>query len=328
MSTQLTKSSQVLVLQGNDHRRKGKMPVQLLDGRVVLSHPKGASLEVLLFGATVTSWKAGSHRDPQPSERLFLSSKAVLDGSKPVRGGIPIVFPCFGPPVHPEHSRLPQHGFARSELWKFDSVVMDNDAGVSVRLTLEPTPEIAAKYNRPFHLAYVLTLAEHQLSAALHVTNTSTSADFPTDNLEFQALFHTYILAPAGQVLISPLQNVRYYDKTAAAEEDRNLARVESRLGVDVLKFTDSVYEDAPQKYDVTWPGGGLEIKTNALKDVVIWNPQRDAGSRMADMEHAGWERFVCVEPGYVRGFAKAEPGKTWIGQQVLSVIQEERRIT
>ncbi|KAI6047629.1 galactose mutarotase-like domain-containing protein [Pisolithus marmoratus] len=257
------------------------MPVQLLtDGRVVLSHPKGASLELLLFGATITSWKAGSQRSPEPTERLFLSSRAVLDGSKPVRGGIPIVFPCFGPPVHPEHTRLPQHGFARNELWKFDSIVMDNDAGVSVRLILEPTPTIAAKYDRP-------------------------------------ALFHNYILAPADQVLISTLQQ---------AEEDRNLAKVESRLGVDVHKFTDSVYEDAPQKYDVTWPGGGLEIKTNALKDVVIWNPQRDAEGRMADMEHAGWERFACVEPGYVRGFAKVEPGKTWIGQQVLSVIQHERR--
>lgn len=293
------------------------MPVQLLDGRVVLSHPKGSSLELLLFGATVTSWKTGSQRNPEPTERLFLSSRAVLDGSKPVRGGIPIVFPCFGPPIHPEHSRLPQHGFARSEPWKFDSAVMDNDAGVSVRLTLEPTSSIAAKYDRPFHLAYVLTLAEHQLSTDLHVTNTSTSPD----NLEFQALFHNYILSPVDQVLISPLQNVRHYDKTAVTEEERNLAKVESRLGVDVRKFTDSIYEDAPQKYDVTWPGGGLEIKTNALKDVVIWNPQKDAGSRMADMEHAGWERFVCVEPGFVRGFVEVEPGKTWIGQQVLSVI-------
>lgn len=35
-------------------------------------------------------------------------------------------------------------------------------------------------------------------------------------------------------------------------------------------------------------------------------------------------ERYVCVEPGHVRGYIKLEPGKTWIGQQVLSVIQAE----
>lgn len=64
-----------------------------------------------------------------------MSSKAFLDGSKPVRGGIPVVFPCFGAPTHPEHSKLGQHGFARSEVWSLDSVVMDNEAGVSVRLS-------------------------------------------------------------------------------------------------------------------------------------------------------------------------------------------------
>lgn len=63
-----------------------------------------------------------------------MSSKAALDGSKPVRGGIPVVFPCFGAPTHPDHAKLPQHGFARSETWTFEGVVMDNEAGVSVRL--------------------------------------------------------------------------------------------------------------------------------------------------------------------------------------------------
>ena len=31
-------------------------------------------------------------------------------------------------------------------------------------------------------------------------------------------------------------------------------------------------------------------------------------------------ERFVCVEPGYVRGFKKLGPGEAWIGKQVLVV--------
>lgn len=31
--------------------------------------------------------------------------------------------------------KLAQHGFARNEVWKFDSIIMDNDEGVSVRLS-------------------------------------------------------------------------------------------------------------------------------------------------------------------------------------------------
>lgn len=57
-------------------------------GRVTAKLPTDESVEVLLHGATVISWK-----DASGTEKLWLSEKAVLDGSKPVRGGIPLVFP-------------------------------------------------------------------------------------------------------------------------------------------------------------------------------------------------------------------------------------------
>jgi len=239
-----------------------------------------------------------------------------LDGSKPVRGGIPVVFPCFGAPSHPEHMKLGQHGFARSETWVFDSIVMDNEAGVSVKLTLEPKAGITEKYERPFHLAYVITLAEHQLSTDLHVRNTALSTTAP---LEFQALLHNYIRAPSSDVLITPLQGLSYYDKTEASEELRAKPKVESRSAVDVKTYTDSVYEDAPGVYEIVSPTGKLEIRAKNFKDVVVWNPQAEAGSKIGDMETGGWEKYVCVEPGFVRGFVKLEAGKTWVGQQVLT---------
>ncbi len=58
--------------------------------RVTAKLGSGDSVEVLLYGATVISWKSGGR------ENLFLSDKTPLDGSKAVRGGIPLVFPvCF-----------------------------------------------------------------------------------------------------------------------------------------------------------------------------------------------------------------------------------------
>ena len=47
----------------------------------------GESAVILLYGGTVISWQAAGQ------ERLFLSEAAKLDGSKAVRGGIPLVFP-------------------------------------------------------------------------------------------------------------------------------------------------------------------------------------------------------------------------------------------
>ena len=58
------------------------------NSRVTASLPTGERVEILLYGATVISWKSASGK-----ENLFLSSKSHLDGSKAVRGGIPLVFP-------------------------------------------------------------------------------------------------------------------------------------------------------------------------------------------------------------------------------------------
>lgn len=62
--------------------------VDVHDNRVIAKLPTGESVEVLLFGATVISWKSANG-----TENLWLSKAAKLDGSKPVRGGIPVVFP-------------------------------------------------------------------------------------------------------------------------------------------------------------------------------------------------------------------------------------------
>lgn len=150
-------------------------------------------------------------------------------------------------------------------------------------IVLDPNPRIASIYAKSFHLAYVVTLAAHQLSTDLHVDNPST-----TEAIEFQALLHTYIRAPAEDVRVTPLQGLSYYDKTEADELARATPKIETRSEVDVKKFTDSVYENGPLAYKVTWPHGGLDVKARQFKDVVVWNPQEE-GRKIADMERDGW---------------------------------------
>jgi len=265
---------------------------------------QGASVEVLHYGATVISWKAGG------LERLFVSSKAILDGSKPVRGGIPVVFPCFGAGIHSEHMKLPQHGFARSEKWTFDGITRDNPIEVSVKFSectslvifcicfelissflllllleaLKPSTQIMTKYEPKFEISYTVTLFENQLGTDLTVYNPPDSIK----ELEFQALLHNYFRVPATSVRITPLQNAGYYDKTRANDEEKAIRRIESRAEVDVQRYTDFVYEDAHGVYTLTWPEGKIVIETKNLKDVVIWNPQEE-GNKIGDMEEGGW---------------------------------------
>ncbi len=97
-------------------------PTRSLTAHCTLSHhPAGqplltvdngyAKAEISLFGAHVLSYQ----RHDEPAS-IWLSDKAVLDGSKPIRGGIPLCWPWFGPaPARVgSGSGKPSHGFART----------------------------------------------------------------------------------------------------------------------------------------------------------------------------------------------------------------------
>jgi len=288
------------------------MPVAETNSMIVLSLANGSSAVIYKYGATVTSWKAPAAGNQTPvTERLFVSGKAILDGSKPIRGGIPIAFPFFGPPSKEEHKTMSQHGFARSELWTYDGVVMDNEAGVSVLFKLEPTEKIRSVFDYPFSLEYHVTLAVHQLTTRLVVHNKSTDKA-----LTHQALLHNYFACDASAVTVSPLKGLTLVDKTKNYAES-----VEEREEVDVKNYTDAVYKNAGHTFTLKYPGGGLHIHTTGFNDVVVWNPREEAGRAIGDMEEGGWEKYICVEPGMASYWNDIAPEKAWSGQQVLTTL-------
>ena len=74
---------------------------------VLIRSPCGlSSCAVYTFGAHVYSLHVLNE------ERLWLSSLSHMDGSAPIRGGIPIAFPQFA-----NQGPLPLHGFAREKIW-------------------------------------------------------------------------------------------------------------------------------------------------------------------------------------------------------------------
>lgn len=72
------------------------MTVSHSSDTTTLSLPN-SSVKIHHYGATILSWTVDG------KEQLFLSSKAVLNGTKAIRGGIPLVFPQFGPGVLTQH---------------------------------------------------------------------------------------------------------------------------------------------------------------------------------------------------------------------------------
>ena len=87
-------------------------------------------------------------------ETLFLNFvQAKLDGSKAIRGGIPVVFPNFGP-----WKLGPQHGFARISSWTVDQKGDD-----FVIFTLSDNDETRKMWDYKFELRYTVRISDNSL---------------------------------------------------------------------------------------------------------------------------------------------------------------------
>ncbi|KAL4902266.1 hypothetical protein BDW74DRAFT_186977 [Aspergillus multicolor] len=292
--------------------------ISLANNVVQATLPSGESVTVNLNGATVTSWKTASG-----TEKLWLSEAAVLDGSKPIRGGIPVVFPVFGPPPS-DHatSSLPQHGFARSSLWEFlgksssesagrtggdDTVKLD--FGLSAGLLGD---DFKSKWPYEFGLVYSVTLSPEGLGTSLQVRNQGEKS------FEFQVLLHTYFrVEDISQINVKNLQGKTYIDKVQNAS-----THTESNPTVQFSSETDRVYKDLDPSVPLVISTGDKElfsITREGLNDAVVWNPWIEKAKGMGDFSpDDGYKKMVCVEAGAVNGWQVLEAGESWEGGQFI----------
>ena len=134
---------------------------------------------------------------------LFLSQCSRFAENEPIRGGIPVIFPWFGP-----REGMAQHGFARTKNWDLKEFVPAADGSVSVRLALPDCPE--ASGFPPFTADYIVTVNE-SLTLQLIVTNKS-----KTEAFTFENCLHTYFeVGSISGVSIPGLQGAEYLDKVA-----------------------------------------------------------------------------------------------------------------
>ena len=119
---------------------------------VRVEHSSGAFLELVTFGAHILSFSTSSG---QPV--LFLSSKAALDGSKAIRGGLPIAFPQFA-----AQGPLPMHGFARTSTWTLDEI-----GNGTAQLSLVDNDGTRALWPHAFKLTLCIEFNDEHLSTTL-----------------------------------------------------------------------------------------------------------------------------------------------------------------
>ncbi|KAK9354128.1 galactose mutarotase-like domain-containing protein [Lipomyces doorenjongii] len=277
-----------------------RMPIEQRDKEVILTLPsdESTSVKVLLHGANILSWTIAG------KEQLWLSEGAVLDGSKAVRGGVPLVFPVFGKASSGPTSTLPQHGFARLSTWEFLGQVSASPLTVQFGLGPENVSEAFRKaWGFDFTLIYTIALGADTLETAMRVENTSKV------NWDFQILFHTYFRIPdVDKVEVNGLTGVSVKDKVSKSDYS------ESNTTVTVTSETDRVYEDVNNDVLIASAGKPLfHIYRKNVADVVVWNPWVNGSKNMGDFRpEDGYKSMLCVEAGSVSKWTTLSPGQTW----------------
>jgi glucose-6-phosphate 1-epimerase len=250
---------------------------------VLLRAPDGAEAIVTLYGAHLVSWKGADGR-----ERLFCSAASVLDGSKAIRGGVPVIFPQFG-----EQGTGLRHGFARVSDWHLlDSGVEDGEAIALFTLAEEDLkPEYARVWRHSFSLALRVGIKGNTLSMDLEVRNTG------EDPLPFAAALHTYYLVDdIGQVRVSGVGS----DEVSI---DGKVDQIYANVGGEMAIATGSLT---------------LQHRQAGFTDAVVWNPGAADAAALSDMEDEEYKRFVCVEPAVLKVVTLEEDG-VWRGGYKVS---------
>lgn len=284
------------------------MPATQTDREVILTHPtSNASVKILKFGANVLSWTING------KDQLWLSESSVLDGTKAVRGGIPLVFPVFGKATDGPTARLPQHGFARNHEWEFLGQLTTN----SVQFGLGPenlSQQARDQWGFDFTLLYTVTLEENKLVTALEVQN--------TDNKEwdFQVLFHTYFrIDDITKVQVTGLDGATVVDKIAKSEYVEKSLDSKVTIADNVDRVYQAVSSD-PVKVESLDSRVIFELTDrHNVPDMVVWNPWLEKANDMADFSPKdGYQNMICVETGSVAKWTSVKPGNKWVASQTL----------
>ena len=215
---------------------------------------------------------------------LYLSPRSPIAGPKPIRGGIPVCWPWFGP--HPSRLDLPAHGVARTATWALAGcAAIAESGGVSITLRRVFT---AADAGIP--LAAELTLeivVAATLSLSLSTRNTS-----PTPLVISEALHTYFAVGDIADVTIDGFDRASYLDKTDAGRRKQHIGPL--RLEGEV----DRLFDRSPGAAVLTdtWLRRRVHITKSGSGASVVWNPGPGKVTQFADLPAGDHRRFVCIE--------------------------------
>ena len=240
---------------------------------------KYADADICLYGAHVTHFKP--HRT---MDILWMSPESNFQEGSPIRGGIPICFPWFGP--HKTDSEKPMHGFARLMYWDVLEITTQKTGETLVRLQLCSSEKTKVYWNQEF-CAEITIIIGKKLSTTLKITNTSTEA------FEYSAALHSYFnLSSLENISIEGLQNTKFHDQL-----EQNDSIQESPV-LEILKAETRHYYDTEATCTINDSiyRRRISVAKAGSKITTIWNPGEETCIAIDDMPDDAFYTFVCVE--------------------------------
>lgn len=263
-----------------DFGRAGSIEFELshLGGPIARLSSRGSKVDVAIQGAQVLSWLH------QGRQQLWLSPVSQLGTSKPVRGGIPVCWPWFGP--HPEDGNKPAHGFVRTRNWTVVRTHCSADLGsVGITFAFATGPEHAALWPYEAQVLLTVTLGSG-LTLMLETINTGARP-----LLMSQALHTYFAVSDIVDVRIEGLDGESYIDKV-----DREMVKMQTG-DVIVDREVDRIYLGKTEKITLRDGGRAIQIGSTGSASAVVWNPWTDKTIRLGDMgEPEAYRSMVCIE--------------------------------
>jgi D-hexose-6-phosphate mutarotase len=272
--------------------------------RLVLSASDGEAF-VYLHGAHVAHFAPKGERPV-----LWMSAQSRFEAGRPIRGGVPICFPWFGPKAGAPDA--PLHGFARILTWTVSAVSREADGRLLAVLDLPAEAAARGGFPRELSLSLAVTVG-HTLRMELTARNVDSAPS------TFEEALHSYFaVSDVRQARIHGLEGVAFVDKTAAMA--RKPATSEP---ITIAGETDRVYLAAAGSVTIEDPGWRrrVVVRKSGSATTVVWNPWVAKAKAMADFGDDEWSGMVCVETANAMDNAVTlAPGATHVMTATIEV--------
>ena len=289
----------------------GALVFESCHGGLLCAHvtTQACTATIYLHGAHLAHWQPIAE-----SPVLFLSKESLFAEDKAIRGGVPVIFPWFGPRTG-ERTDGPMHGFARTQVWEVAFAAISGD-DLHLTLTLGPTPISRGYGYDNFRVAYEIIFGR-DLTLRLSVAN---QGDKP---LHFEEALHTYLhVKNAEDISISGLLGAEFLDKVENFKRKHQLEEVLHLTGP-----TDRLYLNTETTITVDDPGFERQLITSkkGSKSTVVWNPWTEGAAKLADLGDNEWEDMVCIETVNANENALTlHPGEAHTMESKIVLVKQE----